>query len=342
MSFNRLRAIIKQDLAMDLGTANTLIYVRGDGVVLNEPTVIALSEDGRVMDVGLAAKKYLGRTPAGIHAIRPMKDGVIADLDAVSQLIRIFLDRAQESRGVLSPRVVICVPSNITQVEKRTVLEAAREAEVNQVHLLEEIMAAAIGTGIPVHGDEPHMVVDVGGGTTEVAVLAQWAYLHCETIRVAGDEMDEAVASWFAENHSIVLGATTAETVKWEIGSAWDQGPGQDLPYKVAGKHTVQGTPTSVHVTARQLRPAFREPLEAIARVIEDVLTVVDVKWRPVIEKNGITVTGGGALLTGMTAFLQDRIGVPFSLAPDPLTTVVLGAGRTIEDFKTYRKIFIN
>jgi rod shape-determining protein MreB len=342
MSFNRLRTLIKQDLAMDLGTANTLIYARGEGVVLNDPTVIALAEDGRVMDIGLEAKKYLGRTPAGIRAVRPMKDGVIADLDAVSQLIRIFLDRAQDSRGILSPRVVICVPSNITQVEKRTVLEAAREAEVKQVHLLEEIMAAAIGAGMPIHGDEPHMVVDVGGGTTEVAVLAQWAYLQCETIRVAGDEMDEAVASWFADNHSIALGTTTAETVKWEMGSAWDQGPGQDLPFKVAGKHTIRGTPTSVQVTSRQLRPAFREPLEAISRVIEDVLNAVDPKSRPIIERNGITVTGGGALLAGMTLFLQDRIGVPFSLAPDPLTTVVLGAGRTIEDFKTYRKIFIN
>jgi rod shape-determining protein MreB len=342
MSFNRLRTLIKQDLAVDLGTANTLIYAQGEGIVLNNPTVIALSDDGRVIEVGLAARKYLGRTPAGVRALRPMKDGVIADFYAMSQLIRAFLDRAQGPRGVLSPRVVICVPSNITQVEKRTVLEAAREAGVKKVYLIEEIMAAAIGAGIPAYGAEPHMVVDIGGGTTEVAVLAQWAYLHCETIRVAGDEMDEAVAFWFADNYSMELGPTTAETVKWKIGSAWDQGPGQDSPYRVAGKDFIKGVPTSVHVTPRQLRPAFREPLKAIWQAIHDVLSAVDVKARLVIEANGITVTGGGALLGGMTEFLEDRIGVPFSLAPDPLTTVVLGAGRTVEDFKTYEKIFIN
>jgi rod shape-determining protein MreB len=342
VTFKSLRGLIKQDLAMDLGTANTLIYVQRGGVVLNEPTVIACSSDGFVIEVGLAAKKYLGRTPEGITAVRPMKDGIIEDFDAVSQLIKVFLNRAQERKGIFSPRVVVCVPSNITQVEKRAVLEAAQDAGVKKIFLLEETMAAAIGAGLSVHGEEPQMVVDIGGGTTEVAVIAKWSYSHCETLRVAGDEFDEAIVRWLTKERGLVVGLTTAETIKWEIGSVWNDENRLDLEYKVGGKHFLRGVPVTAVITSRELMPALEKPLYAISKMVEDVLDVLSPDTRASIEANGITLTGGGALLRGIIQFLSLRTGLTFHLTSDPLTTVVQGAGRTIEAFKNYERVFIN
>jgi rod shape-determining protein MreB len=342
VALEHFKNMIKQDLAMDLGTANTLIYIQREGVVLNEPTVIAFSGDGRVIEVGLAAKKYLGRTPKGITAVRPMKDGIIEDFDAISQLIEVFLNRAQERKGIFSPRIVICVPSNITQVEKRAVLEAAQEAGAKKIFLLEETMAAAIGAGLSVHGEEPQMVMDIGGGTTEVAVIAKWSYLHCETLRVAGDEFDEAIVRWLTGERGLVVGLTTAETIKWEIGSVWDDESGLDPEYNVGGKHILQGIPVTALITSRELMPALEKPLYAISKMVEDVLDVLSPGTRALIEANGITLTGGGALLRGIIQFLSLRTGLTFNLTSDPLTTVVKGAGRTIEAFKDYEKVFIN
>jgi len=342
MALKNLKNMIKQDLAMDLGTANTLIYVQREGVVLNEPSVIACSTDGWVIEVGLAAKKYLGRTPEGITAVRPMKDGIIEDFDAVSQLIKVFLNRAQERRGIFSPRIVICVPSNITQVEKRAVLEAAHEAGAKKNFLLEETMAAAIGAGLPVHGEEPQMVLDIGGGTTEVAVIAKWSYLHCETLRVAGDEFDDAIVRWLTKERDLVVGLTTAETIKWDIGSVWDDEKELDQEYSVGGKHFLRGVPVTSVITPRELMPALEKPLDAIAKIIEDVLGSLSPDIRASIESNGITLTGGGALLRGITQFLSLRTGLTFHLTSDPLTTVVQGAGRTIEAFKDYERVFVN
>jgi len=342
VTFKSLRSLIKQDLAMDLGTANTLIYVQREGVVLNEPTVIACSNDGWVIEVGLAAKKYLGRTPEGITAIRPMKDGIIEDFDAVSQLIKIFLNRAKERRGIFSPRIVICVPSNITQVEKRAVLEAAQDAGAKKIFILEETMAAAIGAGLPVHGKEPQMVLDIGGGTTEVAVIAKWSYLHCETLRVAGDEFDDAIVRWLTEKRGLVVGLTTAETIKWEIGSVWDDEEGLDQEYSIGGKHFLRGVPVTSVITSRELMPALEKPLDAIAKMVEDVLKVLSPDVKALIKANGITLTGGGALLRGIIQFLSLRTVLMFHLTSDPLTTVVKGAGRTIEAFKDYERVFIN
>ncbi len=326
---------------MDLGTANTLIYRQGEGIVLDEPTVIAYSDDAEIIEVGIAAKEYLGRTPQGIRALRPMKHGIIEDFDAVSQLIRVFLNRAQEQKRIFSPNIVICIPSNITQVEKRAVLEAARSAGAKKKFLLEETMAAAIGAGLFIQGEEPQMVLDIGGGTTEAAVIAEWAYLYCETIRVAGDEIDEAIAHWLAENRGLEIGLTTAERVKWEIGSAWGDENGPDLECTVAGKD-LQGMPVTIVLTSRELRPALREPLDAISKMIEDMLDILLPDIRASIEAKGITVTGGGALIRGITEFLASKTGISFHLAIDPLTTVVQGAGRTIEAFKDYQKVFIN
>jgi len=342
MALKYLKNMIKQDLAMDLGTANTLIYVQREGVVLNEPTVIACSGDGLVIEVGLAAKRYLGRTPKGITAVRPMKDGIIEDFDAISQLIRVFLGRAQERKGIFSPRVVVCVPSNITQVEKRAVLEAAQEAGAKKIFLLEETMAAAIGAGLPVYGEQPQMIMDIGGGTTEVAVIANGSYLHCETLRVAGDEFDEAIGRWLTEERGLVVGPTTAETIKWEIGSVWDDKNGLDPEYNVSGKHFLQGIPVTAVITSRELMPAMEKPLHAISKMVEDVFDVMSPDIRASIKANGITLTGGGALLRGIIQFLGSRTGLMFNLASDPLTTVVKGAGRTIENFKDYEKVFIN
>jgi rod shape-determining protein MreB len=342
VALKNLKNIIKQDLAMDLGTANTLVYVQREGVVLNEPTVIAYSSDGRVIEVGLAAKKYLGRTPEGITAMRPMKYGIIEDFDAVSQLIKVFLNRAKERKGIFSPRVVICVPSNITQVEKRAVLEAAQEAGAKKIFLLEETMAAAIGAGLPIHVEEPQMVLDIGGGTTEVAVIAKWSYLHCETLRVAGDEFDDAIVRWLTEEHGVVVGPTTAETIKWEIGAVWDDENGLDQEYNVGGKHFLRGVPVTSVITPRELMPVLEKPLDAISKMVEDVFRALSPDTRASIEANGITLTGGGALLRGIIQFLGLRNGLTFNLTSDPLTTVVQGAGRTIETFKDYERVFIN
>ncbi len=337
-----LKNIIKQDLAIDLGTANTLIYRQNEGIVLNEPTVIAYSDNAEVIKAGRAAKEYLGRTPRGIKVLRPMKHGIIEDFDAVTQLIKVFLDCAQERKRIFSPRVVICIPSNITQVEKRAILEAARGVGPKKVFLLEETMAAAIGAGLPVQGEEPQMVLDIGGGTTEAAVIAEWAYICCETLRLAGDEMDEAIIQWLAENRGLEIGVNTAEKVKWEIGSAWDEGIGPDLECSVAGKDSLNGMPLTVVVTSRELRPALKGPLDAISKMIKDLLNSLPSETRASIEARGITATGGGSLIRGITQFLASRTGIPFHLAIDPLTTVVQGAGRTIDAFKDYQKVFIN
>ncbi len=327
---------------MDLGTANTLIYRENEGIVLNEPTVIAYSDDATVIEVGMGAKEYLGRTPSGIRVLRPMRQGIIEDFDAVTQLIRLFLDRAQEQKRIFSPKIVICIPSNITQVEKRAVLEAARSAGAKKVFLLEETMAAAIGAGLPVQGKEPQMVLDIGGGTSEVAVIAEQAYLYCESLRVAGDEIDAAIVRWLAKNRGLEIGLTTAERVKWEIGSVWSHENGPDLECTVAGKDFLEGMPVTIGLTSKELRPALKEPLDAISKMIEDMLDVLPPEIRASIEARGITATGGGALIRGITHFLASRTGVSFHLAEDPLTTVVQGAGRTIEAFKDYQKVFIN
>lgn len=343
MSLKRLRHLLQRDIAMDLGTANTLIYVQGEGVVLDEPSVIAYSaESGNLLAVGHAAREFLGRTPPGIQALRPLKDGVIADYEATRLLIQALLRRAQERKGIFTPRIVIGVPTTTLQIEKRAVLEAAREAGAKKVFLLEETMAAAIGAGLLVEEDIPQMVVDVGGGTTEVAIISKWAFVHSEAIRVAGDEMDEAVANWLRATCRLEVGLTSAEEIKWEIGSAWPMEGVSESIYNVAGKDLLRGIPATVPLDADSLRPAFREPLRAIADLVSQTVDALDAETRVTVERNGLVLTGGGALLRGMERFLEAETGVPTRLTPDPLTTVVRGAGQTIEDFKRYKQVFIN
>ncbi len=343
MAVSKLKKFIKQDLAMDLGTANTLIYLQGEGVVLNEPTVIALDQDDRVLQVGGPAKTYLGRTPHGLKALRPLKDGVIEDFKAASLLIQAFISKAKERKGILSPRVAICVPSNITQVEKRAVYEAARTAGAKKIYLLEETMAAAIGAGLPIHDDRPKMVLDIGGGTTEIAVISKAAYMVSEAIRVSGDEMDQAVTRWFLQNLGQQIGPNTAEKVKWKIGAVLPKPEYQDLSMEVYGKDLpAGGMPKGHKINAHDLCPAFEEPVRAIVDLVDHTLKGLSHEVLLAIKEDGITVTGGASLLRALPEFLHQHTGVEFHLTEDPLTTVVKGAGKTIEEFKKYRDVFLN
>lgn len=336
-----LKSLVKQDFAMDLGTANTLIYLQGEGVVLNEPTAICLNQEGDAVAFGAEAKEYLGRTPSGLKALRPMKDGVIEDFDAMTLLIKHLLSKAQQARGILPPRTIICVPSNITQVEKKAVLDAAREAGIKNIFLLEEVMAAAIGTRLPIEETTPHMVVDIGGGTTEVAIVAEMAYVANDAAKVAGDELDEAIREWLLQRYGLEIGPNHAEKVKWERGSAWSFSWDQ-VPYEISGKDVATGQPLTVKIRPAELREALMEPLEAMSSVIVNLLNEQSRSDIKKISENGVTLVGGGALLKGIQKFLENSCGLKFNLAPNPFYTVVEGAGRCLEDFKKYQSIFIN
>ncbi len=341
MGFKGLRNLIKQDIAMDLGTANTLIYLQGEGIVLNEPTVIAFEDSKNSIQVGQRAKEYLGRTPAGIRVVRPMKDGVIEDFDAVSTFIKTILARARERKGILSPILVICVPSQITQVEKRAVIEAARQAGGKRIYLVEETMAAAVGAGLAVMDKRPSMVVDIGGGTTECAVISNMAYDHCESIRVAGDEMDDAIANWLKKQMGIIVGPSSAERLKWEIGSATGLANGRELSAIIAGKDAVTGAPVRVTISSVELARSLTEPIKAIGILVTEVFNALGPEIQAAIQEDGVTLTGGGSLLNGMAEFLEEETGLRYTLSEDPLTTVVRGAGKTIEDFGKFEPIFI-
>jgi rod shape-determining protein MreB len=339
---SKIRRLIQKDLAVDLGTANTLIYLSGEGVILNEPTVIVLSDDKKQIEIGQNAKKYLGRTPKGMYAIRPMKDGVISDYDAMTLLIKIFLEKAKALKGLLSPRTIICVPSDISPIEKKTVLDAAYSAGLKNVYLMEEVMAGAIGSGLPVENEGPFMIGDIGGGTSEVAVISKMAYIYVNSVRIAGDEMDEAVARWFFEKKGLKIGLNTAENVKWEIGSAipgkfWDE-----LQCKVGGLDLQSGIPKTLIVSSSELRDAFNEPLIAIKETFENVLKNLPSDIIEKIEKQGIIITGGGSMLRGLSKYLEKELKIKFIDSVEPLATVVLGAGKVLEDFNKYQAVFIN
>ncbi len=343
MVLGKIKQMIRQDLAMDLGTANTLIYFEGEGIVLNEPTAIAISyNSGEVLAVGSEAKQYLGRTPEGIIALRPLKEGVIKDFGAASLLIQSFLKQVEFHRGVASPRLVICIPSNITQVEKKTVLEAAYEAGVKKVYLLEEIMAAAIGSGLPVFDPISVGILDIGGGTTEFALITEGGYRACETIRLAGDVFDEAIVQWFRHNHLLDVGLNRAEKIKWEAGAVSKAYADENITVMVSGKDRVRQSPVSIEVPATEIAEALREPVTAIRNFVIRFLSTLSLSDRAVIDRYGITITGGGALLTGLPEWLTEQTGIQFYLAEEPLTTVVMGAGIALEHFKDFEPVFVN
>ena len=327
---------IGRDLAIDLGTANTLIYSRGQGIVLNEPSVVAIDiGDGRPVAVGLEAKRMMGRTPGRIKTIRPLKDGVIADFEVCEKMLRFFIQKVHASRWS-KPRMVICVPSGITGVEQRAVQDAAEYAGARKpVHIIEEPMAAAIGSDMPVHEPSGNMIVDIGGGTTEVAVISLGGIVTAQSVRVAGDELDDAVMQYVKKEFSLAIGDRTAEEIKIHMGSAWPLD--EELTADIRGRDLISGLPRTVPLTTEQVREALAEPLSAIVDAVKTTLDKTPPELAADIMEQGIMVTGGGALLAGLNRRLSHETGMPIKIAHDPLYSVVIGSGRALENIDAMR-----
>ena len=334
-------SILGRDMAVDLGTANTLVYVRGRGVLLNEPSVVALDSQTReILAVGSEAKQMLGRTPGGIIAIRPLKDGVIADFESTEQMLRLFIQRVHRRRYFAKPRLVICVPSGITAVEQRAVKEAGYQAGARRVYIVEEPMAAAIGAGLPVHEATGNMVVDVGGGTTEVAVISLGGVVTSASIRTAGDDLDAAIVTWMKKEYSLMLGERTAEEVKIALGSAFPLA--REPEAEVRGRDLVSGLPRSVPVSSGEVRQALEEPLQDIVDAVRTTLDRTPPELAGDIMDRGLVLTGGGALLRGLDERLRHETGMPVHVAEDPLHSVAVGAGRCVEEFEALHQVLVS
>lgn len=331
--FDAFPLTFRRDLGIDLGTANTLVYVAGRGIVLREPSVVAVNRDtGEVVAVGTAAKEMLGRTPLGIEAIRPLKDGVIADYEQALLMLQHMIWRASRGRA-LRQTVVIGIPTGVTEVERRAVIEAAKKAGATQAFVIDEPMAAAIGSGLPVHDPVGSMVVDIGGGTTEVAVISMGGIVQSRSIRIAGDEIDEAIAAYARRAHNLYIGEKTAEQTKIEIGSAYPLK--QELSFTVRGRDLVTGLPRSATITSDEVRMAIADPITAIIEAVKFTLEETPPELAADCISNGIMVTGGGALLRGMAKRIADETEVPVKVAEDPLGSVALGAGKAVEWMRT-------
>ena len=333
--FKNLRGYFSNDLSIDLGTANTLIYVRGKGIVLNEPSVVAIREEtargGRtVQAVGAEAKSMLGRTPGNITAIRPLKDGVIADFTVTEKMLQHFIKKAHGSRYFRpSPRVLICVPNGSTQVERRAIRESAEGAGARKVYLIEEPMAAAIGAGMPVHEPRGSMVLDIGGGTSEVAVISLNGIVYAASVRIGGDRFDEAILSYVRRHYGILFGEATAERIKHEIGSAY---PGQDLlEISVKGRNLSEGVPRSFTLNSNEILEALQEPLQGIVGAVKAALEQTPPELGADVAERGIVLTGGGALLRDLDKLLMEETGLPVVIADEPLTCVARGGGKVLE-----------
>ena len=340
MSRPWLSSVVGNDMAVDLGTANTVVYVRGKGIVLNEPSVVAVNtRDNQPLAVGTEAKRMVGRTPAHIEAIRPLKDGVIADFDVCEKMLRYFIERVHHRRWA-KPRMVICVPSGITGVEQRAVQEAAEYAGARKpAYIIEEPMAAAIGAGLPVYEPSGNMVVDIGGGTTEVAVISLGGIVASESIRVAGDEIDQALMSFCKKEYSLALGERTAEDIKTQLASAWPLK--EELYAEVRGRDLVTGLPKTIVVSTVELREAIEEPVQAICDAIKYTLDRTPPELAADMMEKGIVITGGGSLLHGLDARLATETGMPVRRAKNPLYTVVLGSGQCLEEFEVLKEVLL-
>ena len=331
------------DLAIDLGTANTLVYVKGRGLVVSEPSVVAIEKDGRgpgkVKAVGKAAKEMLGRTPANIVAIRPMKDGVIADFEVTAAMIEYFIKRVHDRTRMVRPRVVIAVPSGITEVEKRAVRESAMMAGAREVYLIEEPMAAAIGAGLPVTEPSGNMIIDIGGGTTEVAVISLSGIVYSNSTRVGGDKMDEAIIQYVKRNHNLLIGERTAELIKIQIGTAYPTGEPQSM--EVKGRDIVAGIPKTLEIKSEEVLDALAEPISAIVESVKAALERTPPELSADIVDKGIVLVGGGSLLRNLDILLRETTGLPVMLAEDPLTAVVMGTGRCLEELKLLKEVTV-
>jgi len=331
MFFRKLLSIFSNDIGIDLGTANTLVYVREHGIVLSEPSVVAvLEETNKVLAVGTEAKRMLGRTPGSIRAIRPMKDGVIADFEITEEMLRYFIQKVRKRSKVFRPRVLIAVPSGITEVETRAVKESALRAGAREVHLVEEPMAAAIGVGIPVQEPSGNMIVDIGGGTTEVAVISLAGVVQCRSIREGGDAMDVAIIQFMKRSHSLLIGERTAEQIKIEIGSAYPLD--EERTMQVKGRDLMGGLPKTVTITSEEIREALTEPVTRIVEAVRMTLDPCPPELAGDLIDHGIVLAGGGALLRGLDRLISEETGLDATVADDPLTAVANGAGKVLQE----------
>ena len=340
--FSRLFGFLSADMAIDLGTANTLVYVKGRDIVLNEPSVVAIAEvkgKQRVLAVGEEAKLMLGRTPGNIRAIRPLRDGVIADFEVAEEMIKYFIRKVHNRRSFASPMVIICVPSGSTAVERRAIQESAESAGARRVLLIEEPMAAAIGAGLPVTEPTGSMVVDIGGGTTEVAVLSLGGIVYSRSVRVGGDKMDEAIIGYLRRNHNLLVGEASAARVKEEIGSAWPPEDGDGQTMDIKGRDLMNGVPKELIISERQVAESLTEPIGAIIETVKVALEHTAPELAADIVDKGIVLTGGGALLGNLDFVLRHATGLPVSLADDPMTCVVLGTGRALEEMRRLKDV---
>ncbi|MGZ4172804.1 MAG: rod shape-determining protein [Solirubrobacteraceae bacterium] len=331
-------AFLGRDMAVDLGTANTLVYVRGKGIVLNEPSVVAINTATTgIVAVGTEAKRMIGRTPGNIVAVRPLKDGVIADFDTTERMLRFFIQQVHRRRHFAKPRLVICVPSGITAVEQRAVKQAGYAAGARRVYIVEEPMAAAIGAGMPVHEPTGNMIVDVGGGTTEVAIISLGGIVASQSIRTAGDELDGAIISYVKKEYSLMLGERTAEQIKMSIGSAFPMP--EETPAEIRGRDLVSGLPKTIIVSAEEIRKAIEEPVNAIIDAVKTTLDKCPPELSGDVMDRGIVLTGGGALLRGLDERLRHETAMPINIADNPLYSVALGAGRCVEEFEALQQV---
>ncbi len=336
--------IFSNDLAIDLGTANTCVYVKGHGIVLREPSVVAVKKDARgnnqVLAVGSEAKRMLGRAPGNIQAIRPMKDGVIADFEVTEAMLRYFIAKVHNQRRLVRPRIMICVPTGITQVEKRAVKESAQSAGAREVYLIEEPMAAAIGANLPIQEPTSNMVVDIGGGTTEVAVISLSGIVYSKSVRVGGDKMDEAILRHVKRKYNMLIGESSAEAIKIKIASAFPQDPEEQI--EVKGRDLVSGIPKTDFITSAEVREAISEQVDAIVQAVRVALEQTPPELAADIVDRGIVLTGGGALLKGLDQLLREETSLPIFVVDDPLSTVVMGTGLALDNLHSLREVCIS
>lgn len=344
MFLNSIFGVFSNDLAIDLGTANTLIYLKGQGVVCNEPSVVAVQNEGsssrrKVVAVGQEAKNMLGRTPDSISAIRPMKDGVIADFEITEEMLRYFIRKVSNKRALVRPRIIICVPHGITEVEKRAVRESAESAGAREVYLIEEPMAAAIGAGLPITEACGSMILDIGGGTAEIAIISLKGIVFSRSLRVGGDKMDDAISSYVKRRYNMLVGERTAEQIKIAVGSAMPTG--ENLSVEVRGRDLVQGVPRSVVVSEDEVRDALIEPINQILEVVRVALEKTPPELSSDIVERGITLTGGGALLRNLDRLISKETGLPVVLVDDPLSAVVVGSGMVLDQLELLKDVVL-